>query len=179
LTFFLPIKLGAISLQKSKSPFRPLAVEVRVKPIKWISTALWRCIAYLFNKKVSNRSNSSKSGKDKPSHIKWKIKVLDSRAILTAKLPSGRLFYNNLLGVIENDDGNILRGLNINPSVDTLNEYLRVLHSLDPPTLTENSLLLTDPNIRYDSTLDSYISVKSGKKLYGFRSPSSVHGLPL
>ena len=113
--------------------------------IKVIAKAIWHLLKLIVKglvylickclKKPLPLVFTSKPATNRKGKISWKIKITDSRALLTAKLPSGTLYYNHLLGLIENQDGNALKGLDIYPSPDVLNNYLMVLNKLDPPSL--------------------------------------------
>jgi hypothetical protein len=121
--------------------------------------------AFKFDKKANKVSKT----KDK---VKWKITLSNNRALLTASLSSGRIFYNHVEGVIENEDGNMLKGLDIYPSADSLNNYLRVLNTLDVPELTSGSLLVNDHNVFYNPQTRQYLHVETQRPMYGFKLPA-------
>ncbi|MEG1724599.1 MAG: hypothetical protein RR313_04325 [Anaerovoracaceae bacterium] len=167
---FITIKLCCCKPQKS-------CVKVFIKGIWFILTAFFKAIVYLiclcFKKQVPVYFRFRKKSKSKAikQKIKWSIEINGCRALLTATLPSGKIFFNHLLGLVENEDGNFLRGLGISPSADTVNQYLKVLQRLDVPLLTESSLLVDDKDILYDAENRRFVSLVTNKPLYGFRLP--------
>ena len=69
-----------------------------------------------------------------------------------ASLDSGDIFFNHLTGDIENEHGSILK-LDVRPSANTLNHYLKTVHSLPPPKLVRRgnlSVIEDDPEVAYD-----------------------------
>lgn len=103
----------------------------------------------------------------------WEIVVHKDRALLMATLDSGEIFFNHLTGVIENEHGNELK-LDIRPSANVLNQYLKVVHSLKPPKLIAKDttvVLADDPEISFDERRRAYTHTLSNKRVYGYKLP--------
>ena len=103
----------------------------------------------------------------------WEVVVLDNRAILMASLESGDIFFNHLTGDIENEHGSILK-LDVRPSANTLNHYLKTVHSLPPPRLVRKgnlSVIEDDPEVAYDPRNRSFTHTLSKKRVCGYRLP--------
>jgi hypothetical protein len=100
----------------------------------------------------------------------WEIQVINSRVLLTTTLRSGILFWNYLKGVIENEDSTIIKGLNIDPDLEVVNNYLRMLNRMPPPELDGSGFLKENSSIRFDKNEHEYVHV-SGRIVYGFSKP--------
>jgi hypothetical protein len=103
----------------------------------------------------------------------WEICHVGRRVILKADLPSGPIFYNHLLGVIENEEGNRLN-MPVGPSPDLLNRYLKAIHSSLPPDVTYEQgrrRLVDDPYIIFDKDHQRYYHRVTNKPVCGYRLP--------
>jgi hypothetical protein len=92
-------------------------------------------------------------------------------------MPDGNLYFNHLLGKIEDAYGRALNGLNsIKPSAEELMRYLQVLDNVPPPKLEkgaphEHEYVSEDPNILYDRLNKKYYHANTGKVVSGFKLP--------
>jgi hypothetical protein len=103
----------------------------------------------------------------------WEICRLGRRVILKADLPSGPIFYNHLLGVIENEEGNRLN-MPVGPSPDLLNRYLKAINSSSPPDVTYKQgrrHLIDDPYVIFDKEHQRYYHRVTNKPVCGYRLP--------
>jgi hypothetical protein len=63
---------------------------------------------------LSQRNNNSIG-----SEIVWEIEKIGERLVLFEELPSGLIYYNSELTLVENSEGYVLKG--VQPPVDTVN----------------------------------------------------------
>jgi hypothetical protein len=109
--------------------------------------------------------------------VEWQIEKRGSRAILYASMPDGNLYFNHLLGKIEDAYGRALNGLNsIKPSAEELMRYLQILDNMPPPKLEkgaphEHEYVVEDPTILYDRLNRKFYHQDTGKVVSGFKLP--------
>jgi hypothetical protein len=73
------------------------------------------------------------------SEVTWEIEKIGERLVLFAELPSGLIYYNSALNLVENSEGYVLKG--VQPPVDTLNRYWLEFGKLAPPALVKDATI--------------------------------------
>jgi hypothetical protein len=119
---------------------------------------------------LSQRHNNNNS-----SEVMWEIEKIGERLVLFAELPSGLIYYNSALNLVENSEGYVLKG--VQPPVDTVNRYWLEFGKLAPPSLVKDETIgkyciRKQLEIVYEPESLQYIHSRTGKVMYGFKPPS-------
>jgi hypothetical protein len=106
----------------------------------------------------------------------WEIEKIGGRLVLFAELPSGLIYYNSAMNLVENSEGYVLKG--VQPPVDTVNRYWLDFGKLAPPSLVKDETIgkyciRKQLEIVYEPESLQYIHSRTGKVMYGFKPPSS------
>jgi hypothetical protein len=151
------------------------------KAISKLFTSAFTCTSYLYEKckvtkKLEQPINLSQASMLDVTVIEWQIEKHGSRAILYASMPNGNLYFNHLLGKIEDAYGQELKGLNIKPSAEELMRYLQILDNMPPLKLEkgaphEHEYVAEDPNILYDRLNKKFYHADTDKVVSGFKLP--------
>ncbi len=156
------------------------------KGVKRLVSCAWRKIRdSCSNKQAADQSHmelNQSQDSATAQRVPWVPAKIGRRLVLVSHLSSGTLYFNHLTGVIENQEGNELRGLNIYPTAECLNAYLRTLSMLEPPDIVQAGneyCLADDSNILYRPLDRQFVHKRTNKLVYGYKLPNVAPSTPV